>query len=135
MFPAADLPVPAQQRVQAVLETAHRALGLRNGITHTEFRVGDAGVCLMELNARIPGGHITDLVELVTGIDLVEAAARTACGALSGAELSAADLAGPRAVGPPAYAAAVHRSAPGHCLGARFAAVRAGTEVICSRDA
>ena len=38
----------------------------------------------MELNARIPGGHITELVELVTGIDLVEAAARVACGALRG---------------------------------------------------
>jgi biotin carboxylase len=117
VFPAADLPVSVQQRVQAVLETAHGALGLRNGVTHTEFRVDDEGVCLMELNARIPGGHITELVELVTGVDLVEVAARVACGALSGA-----DLTGPRAVGNPACAAAVHLTAPRHCLGARFAA-------------
>jgi len=71
----------------------------------------------MELNARIPGGHVTELVELVTGIDLVEAAVRVACGALSGAELT-----GPRAAGTPAYAAAVHLTAPEPCLGARFAA-------------
>ena len=76
----------------------------------------------MELNARIPGGHVTELVELVTGIDLVEAAVRVACGALSGAELTGAELTGPRAAGTPAYAAAVHLTAPGPCLGARFAA-------------
>jgi biotin carboxylase len=121
VFPAANLPVPAQ-RVRGALETAHGALGLRNGVTHTEFRVDDRGVCLMELNARIPGGHITELVELVTGVDLVEVAARVACGALSGGELPAAELTGPRAAGSPACAAAVHLTAPRHCLGARFAA-------------
>lgn len=122
VFPAANLPAPAQQQVPAVLAAAHGALGLRNGVTHTEFRVDDEGVCLMELNARIPGGHVTELVELVTGIDLVEVAVRVACGALSSAELSGAELTGPRAAGPPAYAAAVHLTAPGPCLGARFAA-------------
>ena len=42
----------------------------------------------MELSARLPGGHITELVELVTGIDLVAAAARVACGALETGELA-----------------------------------------------
>jgi biotin carboxylase len=117
VFPAVSLPAAAEQRIRAVLATAHQALGLGNGVTHTEFRIDDGGVCLMELNARIPGGHIPELVELVTGIDLVEAAARVACGALSVAE-----LAGPSDGGRAACAAAVHLTAPEHCLGARFAA-------------
>ena len=69
----------------------------------------------MELNARIPGGHITELVELVTGIDLVEAAAQAACGTLP-----AGDLAGPPAAGTSACAAAVHLTAPRRCWGSRF---------------
>lgn len=118
-FPAARLPVRAEQQIRAVLAAAHRALGLCNGVTHTEFRVDDAGVCLMELNARIPGGHIPELVELVTGVDLVAAAAQVACGALPVDE-----LAGPPAAGAAACAAVVHLTAPPHCLGARFAALR-----------
>jgi biotin carboxylase len=117
VFPAASLAPPAERQLRSVLETAHRALGLCNGVTHTEFRVDDEGVCLMELNARIPGGHITELVELVTGIDLVAVAARVACGTLS-----PGDLASPPAAARPACAAAVHLTAPPHCLGARFGA-------------
>jgi biotin carboxylase len=115
VFPAGDLPAPAAGRIGGVLAAAHHALGLRNGVTHTEFRVDDEGVCLMELNARIPGGHIPELVELVTGVDLVEAAARAACGALT-----AGELAGPAPAGAAGCAAAVHLTAPRHCLGGRF---------------
>lgn len=127
-FPAASLPAPAERSLGPVLEAAHRALGLRNGVTHTEFRVDGAGVCLMELSARLPGGHITELVELVTGIDLVEAAARAACGALSSGDLPAGELAAGRLAGQPAggtaaCAAVVHLTAPRHCLGARLSAV------------
>ena len=138
-FPAASLPVLAEQAIGAVLAAAHRALGLRNGVTHTEFRVDDDGVCLMELNARIPGGHIPELVELVTGVDLVAAAAQVACGTLSVDELAQPPAAAARvACGtlsvdelaqPPAAAvraacaAAVHLTAPAHCLGTRFRAV------------
>jgi biotin carboxylase len=119
VFPAPDLPASAQPRIRAVLEAAHRALGLGNGVTHTEFRVDDEGVCLMELNARIPGGHITELVELVTGIDLVEAAARAACGTLPAGELTGPRAAGTSA-GTSACAAAVHLTAPRGCWGSRF---------------
>jgi hypothetical protein len=137
VFPAAGVPAPAPA-IRAVLETAHRALGMRNGVTHTEFRVDDEGICLMELNARLPGGHITELAQLVTGIDLVEAAARAACGTLSPDELVSAqapsppagslsapgpDAAAKQPPGAPACAAAVHLTAPPHCLGGRFARV------------
>ena len=118
-FPAASLPVLAEQGIGAVLAAAHRALGLRNGVTHTEFRVDDDGVCLMELNARIPGGHIPELVELVTGVDLVATAAQVACGTLSADELAQPPPAAVRA----ACAAVVHLTAPAHCLGTRFRAV------------
>jgi hypothetical protein len=69
----------------------------------------------MELNARIPGGHIAELVELVTGIDLVEAAAQAACGTLP-----AGGLTGPPPAGTSACAAAVHLTAPRRCWGSRF---------------
>lgn len=129
LFPAARLPVRTEQQIGAVLAAAHRALGLCNGVTHTEFRVDDAGVCLMELNARIPGGHIPELVELVTGVDLVESAARVACGALSTAELAlppTAPASGASASSSvaAACAAVVHLTAPAHCLGTRFRALR-----------
>ena len=159
LFPAPNLPAPAQRQIGPVLAAAHRALGLRNSVTHTEFRVDDKGICLMELNARIPGGHIPDLVELVTGIDLVAVAAQVACAALSPDELpapptspstptptptpaSAASNPAPAASssapaftpaptvafasipGVAACAAVVHLTAPLHCLGARFAALR-----------
>lgn len=132
-FPAASLPAHAERPLGPVLEAAHRALGLRNAVTHTEFRVDHEGICLIELSARLPGGHITELVELVTGIDLVAAAARVACGALSveelpARELRARELAAGELPGQPAghtapCAAVVHLTAPRHCLGARLSAV------------
>lgn len=115
VFPAPDVPSGAEQQIRVILHAAHRALGMRNCITHTEFRLDGAGVCLMELNARIPGGHITELVEAVTGIDLVSVAVRVACGALS-----PGDLTGASPHGAPACAAAVHLTAPRQCWGIRF---------------
>lgn len=118
VFPAPDVPAGAEPQIRAVLHAAHRALGMRNGVTHTEFRLDGAGVCLMELNARIPGGHITELVEAVTGIDLVSVAVRVACGALSPGDLTGAP---PHRA--PAWAAAVHLTAPRQCWGTCFGAV------------
>lgn len=53
---------------QAVLT----ALGLRRGVSHTEFIVGhaDGKVYFLETSARVGGAHIADLVEAATGINL-----------------------------------------------------------------
>jgi biotin carboxylase len=117
VFPAPDVPAGAEPQIRAVLHAAHKALGMRNGVTHTEFRLDGAGVCLMELNARIPGGHITELVEAVTGIDLVSVAVQVACGRLSCTDLTSAPL-----HGAPTCAAAVHLTAPRPIWGACFGA-------------
>lgn len=53
---------------QAVLT----ALGLRRGVSHTEFILGhaDGKVYFLETSARVGGAHIADLVEAATGINL-----------------------------------------------------------------
>jgi biotin carboxylase len=61
--------------------SAVRALGLRNGIAFPQLLVTDAGaVFVVEVAARIPAGQMADLVQLGTGIDLVEIALTQALG-------------------------------------------------------
>jgi biotin carboxylase len=50
---------------------ALRALGMTFGAAHVEMRVTEAGPVLIEVNARLAGDRIPDLVELATGIPLV----------------------------------------------------------------
>jgi biotin carboxylase len=114
LFPATALPGPVDE-IRGVLAAAHRALGMRNAVTHTEFRIDGAGACLMELNARLPGDHIIDLVQTTTGCDLVAAAVGCACGTLS-----PCDLPGPKPAGAPAYAATVYVTAPPETWGRRY---------------
>jgi cysteine synthase A len=47
-------------------------IGLRTGAAHVELRVSGDQARLIEVNPRLPGGHITQLVDWCTGIDLVE---------------------------------------------------------------
>lgn len=49
-----------------------RALGLRTGIFHIEFIYTREGPRLVEVNPRIAGGPIPDLVRTATGVDLFE---------------------------------------------------------------
>ncbi|MFJ8472360.1 acetyl-CoA carboxylase biotin carboxylase subunit family protein [Kitasatospora sp. NPDC094011] len=44
-----------------------RSVGVRDGITHAEYRLTEDGVVLMEVAARLPGDAITFLWELATG--------------------------------------------------------------------
>lgn len=44
-----------------------RRVGVRDGITHAEYRLTEDGVVLMEVAARLPGDAITFLWELSTG--------------------------------------------------------------------
>ena len=48
------------------------ALGLKRGISHTEFIVAerDGKIHFLETSARVGGAHIADLVEAATGINL-----------------------------------------------------------------
>jgi biotin carboxylase len=59
---------------------AHRAVGLRDGMTHTELRFTRNGPRIVEINARLGGDFIPLLGWLATGIDLAVVAADVATG-------------------------------------------------------
>ena len=48
------------------------AVGHRNGAAHVEFRLVDGVPALMEINPRVGGDRIRDLVERALGIDLID---------------------------------------------------------------
>jgi biotin carboxylase len=69
--------------LEAVVETARRAaeaLGIENGPTYTQLRVGSAGPQVVELAARLGGGHDAELAERVTGFPLNRATIAAALG-------------------------------------------------------
>ena len=62
--------VPGTQSPIAAAQAAAEALGIRNGPTYTQLRVGPDGTRVVELAARLGGGHDAELTEAVTGISL-----------------------------------------------------------------
>lgn len=56
------------------------ATGVHFGPTHTELRLGPEGPVVIELNCRLAGGMIPELVRLSTGVDLIEQQLRCAAG-------------------------------------------------------
>jgi biotin carboxylase len=65
----AEDPLFYDAEVRRVLTDAHRAVGVRDGITHTEIRLTDRGPAVIEINARLGGDLIPYLGRLATGID------------------------------------------------------------------
>jgi biotin carboxylase len=57
-------------RVVATARSAAEALGIENGPTYTQLRVGATGPQVVELAARLGGGHDAELAERVTGFPL-----------------------------------------------------------------
>lgn len=49
------------------------AVGYTHGLAHTELKLTAAGPRIIEINARMGGSYLFELVELVTGIDLFAA--------------------------------------------------------------
>jgi biotin carboxylase len=74
---------PCVTGTQSPIETARaaaEALGIQNGPTYTQIRVGADGSRVVELAARIGGGHDAELVEAVTGVRLNDLALDFALG-------------------------------------------------------
>ena len=74
---------PCVESTQAPIEaarTAAEALGIRNGPTYTQIAVGADGSRVVELAARLGGGHDAELVEAVTGVKLNDLALDFALG-------------------------------------------------------
>lgn len=59
---------------------AAEALGIRNGPSYTQIRVGSDGSRVVELAARLGGGHDAELVEAVTGVRMNDLALDFALG-------------------------------------------------------
>ncbi len=62
-----------QEDIRRVADAAIRAVGIRNGPSHTEIKVTSEGAKLVEIAARLGGDFITSrLVPLSTGVDMIE---------------------------------------------------------------
>ncbi|MEV0386642.1 ATP-grasp domain-containing protein [Nonomuraea sp. NPDC050643] len=73
-------PLLGDQALMEVLQRTHTALGLANGITHTEIRLTPRGPRVIEVNARLAGGLLPFLAQCATGVDVGLVAAAVACG-------------------------------------------------------
>jgi len=62
--------VPDTSEVSDTVSRAVEALGIENGPSYTQVRVGSGGPQVIEVAARLGGGHDAELVETVTGVDL-----------------------------------------------------------------
>jgi hypothetical protein len=97
---AAD-PLLADPELARVLADAHRALGLRDGITHAELRLSPRGPVVIEVNARLGGDLIPYLGQLATGVDPGWVAAEVALGNRPRIEPTRREIAGIRFLYPP----------------------------------
>jgi biotin carboxylase len=61
---------PSPHDVADVARRAAEALGITDGPTYTQIRVGPNGPTVIELAARLGGGHDAELCEAALGIDL-----------------------------------------------------------------
>jgi carnosine synthase len=65
--------------VDLSIDTA-KAFGLHQGVLHIEGKCTSQGPRIIEVNARMGGGRVAEIVREVWGVDLVESAARAALG-------------------------------------------------------
>jgi biotin carboxylase len=81
---------PSAHPTGAVVETALaavEALGIRHGPSYTQVRLGREGPVVMEVAARVGGGHDAELCEAATGVDLNGLAIDAALGRTSNRRL------------------------------------------------
>jgi len=78
-FPA-SLCQRTRERVEDSLQRCLIACGMHWGPVHIEFRCRGEEFALMEVNPRLAGGFIPELVFAATGIDLIGATVALACG-------------------------------------------------------
>jgi biotin carboxylase len=76
----AKLRVETTKALVAAARAAAEALGIRNGPTYTQIRVSADGPRVVELAARLGGGHDAELCELATGVSLNDLALDFALG-------------------------------------------------------
>ena len=105
-------PLAGDSALQDLLAGAHRALGVQDGITHTEVRLTSRGPVIIEVNARLGGDLIPYLGMLATGVDPGLLAAQIAAGAPPRLEPTSRHCAGIRFLYPPQDCRVVEVSVP-----------------------
>ena len=73
-------PLRSDARLQTLMQEAHEAIGLRDGVTHTEIKLTTSGPKIIEINGRLGGDQIPYLGLRATGVDVGIASTRVACG-------------------------------------------------------
>jgi biotin carboxylase len=73
-------PSEADGKAAEVAEAAVRALGIENGPSYTQLRIGPDGPQVIEVAARLGGGHDAELAKLALGVDLNGLALQAALG-------------------------------------------------------
>ncbi len=73
-------PSEAGGQAAEVAESAVRALGIENGPSYTQLRIGPDGPQVIEVAARLGGGHDAELAKLALGVDLNGLALQAALG-------------------------------------------------------
>ncbi|MBA3468400.1 MAG: ATP-grasp domain-containing protein [Herpetosiphonaceae bacterium] len=79
IFPA-PLPAATMAHINETVERALRAAGITFGPMHTEVKLTPHGCAIIEINARLAGGMIPELIRHATGIDLLEQQLRSVAG-------------------------------------------------------
>lgn len=93
LFPC-SLPEEQAENIRTTVRRALSALGISHGATHTEVKWTPAGSAIIEVNARLAGGMIPELIHLVTGIDMLEQHIRCAIGESVALEIKPRGVAG-----------------------------------------
>lgn len=78
-YPAA-LPSVVEAAIHSTVLCTLRALNLGWGPAHIELRLTSDGPKIIEVNARLAGGYIPELVRLASGLDLISATIALAAG-------------------------------------------------------
>lgn len=79
MFPA-QLDRAVARQVEALVRAALEAVGHDHGLSHTEVKLTADGPRIVEINPRPGGNYIAELIQRVTGIDLLQAQIALALG-------------------------------------------------------
>lgn len=66
-------------KILEVESRAIKALGIKEGITHTEIKLTSEGPKIIEINGRL-GGYVSEIIKRASGIDLVKIALNVALG-------------------------------------------------------
>lgn len=102
----------ADPGLRSVLADTHQALGVSDGVTHTEVRLTPHGPVVIEVNARLGGDLIPFLGQVATGVDAGQVAADIALGRVPETEPRARTCAAIRFLYPPADCRVLDVSVP-----------------------